>query len=684
MKKLIVFLLFLLTVTVAASGAFAAIVVGRIAHVEGEIYRYMDVDDSWVGTFLQSPAGTEDLLATGANSKAEIIFPNDQVVRLDGGTEIGIQNLDDEIGEFQLHSGLARFHNRNSAGRLFVETFMGTARVEPGSAVDVMVGKNSVTVSAVHGETVFQAFENGIETIEVISGSTSLEFRGNNVIASAGPVDRSWDRWNMDREGVWTQNRYVRSEYLPESMQDYAYTMEPYGRWQRVYYRGYYYWAWKPHSVAYGWSPYSTGHWYDWHGTQVWIDNNPWGWVTHHHGHWINRHGSWLWTPYVHVSHVPGITVIGLNITFGRNYRPHWHPGRVRWIAYSDYIGWLPLAPWETYYGHRKWGPRTVVWHSGPGISININLSRHAYINHALVIPKRHLYGRKHGVVNNYNTVKIKNINKTVIINNYKPLQETERARRKEITAKTRRPQNSADRIETRLMGRKGKTGKAVQAESRQRPNERPVLAGKRENNRQYATARPEKRNRRNREIEHNGRAENNKEKVRRDTAQKRDYRPERSRQRNAERRNKEFPETLSAERVPSREKRLANETRRKLEKKELRQVERKTNSREKAVARREKAEVRKRSSDRQYIHTEQPGPGQRLARKTERAERREKKPRREKRPEEILQEDTGGNRKAGSLQNGHDRRGPGKNREYRQRSDRNWYSSLPGKNRIR
>ena len=69
----------------------------------------------------------------------------------------------------------------------------------------------------------------------------------------------------------------------------------------------------------------------------------------------------------------------------------------------------------------------------------NLNLSNHRYIDHAVIIPKRHLYSRKSGETNNYNTVKIKNINKTVIVKNYKPLQTAERLRdRKYSTEVTR------------------------------------------------------------------------------------------------------------------------------------------------------------------------------------------------------------------------------------------------------
>jgi hypothetical protein len=417
----------------------------------------MDVDNSWVATFLQSPVGTQDVLLTGDNSRAEIVFPDNQLLRLEENTEVEILNLKDDSGEFTLHSGLARFYNKNPAGEMLVETARGTLKVKPGSSADVLAEKESITVSAVYGEATFHTLQDGIERAEVISGSTRLEFTEQSIVAGVGPIDRKWDRWCAEREGVLTRNALVRSDHLPESMQEYAYTMEPYGRWEKIYYRGYYYWAWRPQSVSVGWSPYTTGYWYDWHDSQVWIDYNPWGWVTHHHGHWLNLHGAWLWTPYVHVSHVSGVTVIGFNITFGKRYRSHWHPGRVRWIGHNDYIGWLPLAPWETYYGYRKWGPRTVVVQGGTILSININLSSHRYIDHAVVIPKRHLYNRKSGAVRNYETIRVKSISRKDILNKYSPLHIAKRLGTGKHSIKFTRPGDTLKKIESRPARRIGK-----------------------------------------------------------------------------------------------------------------------------------------------------------------------------------------------------------------------------------
>jgi hypothetical protein len=142
MKKLIILIVVLLSAVWGGSAADAAIIVGRISHVEGDIFRYMDVDDSWVETHLQSPAGIGDVLATGHNSRAEIAFPNNMLLRLDENTEVEILELDDDLGLFQLNTGVARLYSRSVSGSLAIETIRGTLKVAPGSVIDVQADEN--------------------------------------------------------------------------------------------------------------------------------------------------------------------------------------------------------------------------------------------------------------------------------------------------------------------------------------------------------------------------------------------------------------------------------------------------------------------------------------------------------------------------------------------------------------
>jgi hypothetical protein len=155
-----------------------------------------------------------------------------------------------------------------------------------------------------------------------------------------------------------------------------------------------------------GWSPFTAGRWTDWNGDQVWIPAEPFGYVTHHYGNWIYVRNTWYWAPPVVRVRVD---LPLLNIGF------FWSPGRVSWVHHDTYVGWVPLAPRETYYSHRRWGGPHEVVVTNNITRININIGSHAYAKQAIVVPRDNFYR-----VNNYKTVQVTNINTTTIINNYK------------------------------------------------------------------------------------------------------------------------------------------------------------------------------------------------------------------------------------------------------------------------
>ena len=159
--------------------------------------------------------------------------------------------------------------------------------------------------------------------------------------------------------------------------------------------------------VAVGWSPFTVGRWTDWYGDQTWIPAEPFGYVTHHYGNWVYVRNYWYWAPPV-VSVRVGVPLLDVGF--------FWYPGRVSWIHTGTYVGWVPLAPRETYYSYRHWGgPHVVVVNNVNITQININVRNYAYANHAVVVNQNNFYR-----VNNYRNVRVTNINRTTIINNYR------------------------------------------------------------------------------------------------------------------------------------------------------------------------------------------------------------------------------------------------------------------------
>jgi len=391
----------------ASAANTPAITVGRVYAIEGDLFCYVPVENDWVAAVRDAPFRTGDTLYSGDNSMAEFIIPNGTWARIGGNTQIQFIALDRDLAEIDVAAGVVRFYNKSSGTVIKAISPFGYVLVNPGTVFDFYVGESSVEVVAVKGTVSFVHSATNVR-YNVPAGSPSILADQNQVSSGEGTVDPDWDQWNRGREDFWIAKARVGGRsvgYLPPSLQPEAYALEENGRWESVPYEGTQRWFWRPTTVSAGWSPFTTGRWTDWDGDQTWIPEEPFGYVTHHYGNWIYARNNWYWAPPV-VSVRPGLSL--LNILF------FWSPGRVSWIHSGAHVGWVPLAPRETYYSHRNWGdPHNVVV---TNVSIvNINIRNYAYADRAIVIPRNDFYG-----VNNYRSVRVSNISPAAITKDYR------------------------------------------------------------------------------------------------------------------------------------------------------------------------------------------------------------------------------------------------------------------------
>jgi hypothetical protein len=403
--------LFLAAVVVVPPSSAAdapAMVVGRIFHVEGDLFRYVPAERDWVAMVRDAPFGTEDTLFSGSRGMAELIVPNGTWIRIGNSTQIQFITLESDLAEMDVASGVARFFNKSSDTVVKVTSPFGYVLAYPGTVFDFYVGENSVETVAIKGKVSFVPSATDAK-YDVAAGSPSILADWQQVSSGEGTVDPDWDRWNTVRENFWATKARVRgrsAEYLPPSLQDEFYALDENGSWERVRYEGSERWFWRPRVVV-GWSPFTVGRWTDWYGDQTWIPAEPFGYVTHHYGNWVYVQNYWYWAPPV-VSVRVGLPLLDVGF--------YWYPGRVSWIHMGIYVGWVPLAPTETYYSHRHWGDRHAVVVNNVNITqININVRNYAYANHAVVVNQDNFYR-----VNNYRDVRVTNVNRTTIINNYR------------------------------------------------------------------------------------------------------------------------------------------------------------------------------------------------------------------------------------------------------------------------
>ena len=403
--------LFLTAVVMAPLSSAAdepGMVVGRIYYIEGDLLRYVPAENDWVAVVRDAPFGIEDTLFSGSRGMAELIVPNGTWIRIGNSTQIQFIALDADLAEMDVASGMARFYNKSSDTVIKTTSPFGYVLAYPGTVFDFYVGDNSVEVVAVRGKVSFVHSATEAK-YDVAAGSPSILADPQQVSSGEGTVDPDWNRWNTGRETFWAAKARVKGrsvEYLPPSLRDESYALDENGSWESVPYEGTSRWFWRPR-VAVGWSPFTVGRWTDWYGDQTWIPAEPFGYVTHHYGNWVYARNNWYWAPPVMSVRV-GLPLLDVGF--------FWYPGRVSWIHTGTYVGWVPLAPRETYYSYRHWGgPHAVVVNNVNITQININVRNYAYVNRAIVVNQNNFYG-----VNNYTKVRVTNINPTTIINNYR------------------------------------------------------------------------------------------------------------------------------------------------------------------------------------------------------------------------------------------------------------------------
>jgi hypothetical protein len=379
-----------------------AVLVGRISHVEGNLSRFDPETDKWVSTPRESPLGTDDLLRTDADARAEIILPNNTWARINGDTRIELVALTPQTTEVDLPSGNGRFYNKSSQTEIDVTTPFGRLSAPPGAVFDLYVDEAGVDIVAVQDSVYFYHNTSG-NRHEVRSDAAAL-FADLQEVASVDDAgDPEWTAWNQKMDALWADRLATRGQsatYLPPELYTEAYALDHYGRWERVYYQGHYYRFWRPVHISAGWSPFTWGAWVEWHGDQVWIPHEPFGYVTCHYGNWIFTAGHWFWAPPVTLVMARARLPL-LHIGFG------WYPGRVSWIHSGAYVGWIPLAPFEPYYTHHHWGRRSIAaarWRGKP--------HRFVYKNrrHAVIIHRSHLYR-----TTDYRRARVRNISQKAL-----------------------------------------------------------------------------------------------------------------------------------------------------------------------------------------------------------------------------------------------------------------------------
>ncbi len=316
---------------------------GRVARLnlaEGPLSFAPAGSNQWVAAPYNRPLTDGDRLWTAQGSRAEI-DTGDALLRLDGGTSVVLQQVDDEQVKLQLLQGTLALRLADLApgdrfeidtpNLAFVATRSGDYRVD----VDAARGVTHVTVLS--GDA--QLYGDRGESTELRAGQR-LAFQGRQLAAlggvTAGGASDAFDRWVAARDRAVDQS--TAAQYVSPGTVGYQ-QLDQYGSWQTG---GEYGSVWYPNSVPANWAPYRYGQWthiepWGW----TWVDDAPWGFAPFHYGRWVQSGSRWGWVPGAPVrraTYAPALVAFGGG---GGGGDVHWRPGRSS--------QWFPLAPGETW-----------------------------------------------------------------------------------------------------------------------------------------------------------------------------------------------------------------------------------------------------------------------------------------------------------------------------------------------
>ncbi|HUH29958.1 MAG TPA: DUF6600 domain-containing protein, partial [Rhodanobacter sp.] len=311
--------------------------VARLSYMAGDVGFLPAGASAWSDASINRPLTTGDRLSTGPDARAELEFGGSNL-RMDGGTDFGLLDLNDQVAQVELTQGTLGLSVRDLGDGQSIEIDTPTVALvvnRPGAVrVDVGDGARGTRISMLDGSAVVYG-ENNAQRNLVAGRSYQFDDSAlSSVVISDLAGGDAFDAWSRDRDQRYAQS--VSRQYVSDDMVGYQ-DLDRYGDWQTDSDYGA---VWYPAQVSSTWAPYSDGHWayiapWGW----TWVDAAAWGFAPYHYGRWANMRGRWGW--------IPG--PIGV--------RPVYAPALVAFVGGGGWsvgigsgpVGWFPLGPGEIY-----------------------------------------------------------------------------------------------------------------------------------------------------------------------------------------------------------------------------------------------------------------------------------------------------------------------------------------------
>jgi uncharacterized membrane protein YgcG len=325
--------------------------VGRLSIVQGDVNVKRGDNGQLVAAIVNAPLMTQDHVQTSPGSRAEVQFDYANLVRLAPNTDLGFAALEYHRYQIQLGAGTIIYRVlRNQDAQAEVDT--------PSIAFRPM-GEGEYRISVLDDGTTQITVRSGSGQIFGPRGSEQLQ-AGRSTLVRGNPSEpefQSTYEVARDQFDDWSANR--DHELLASQSYNYvspdvygADDLDAYGKWVPSQYGQ----VWAPQPSTSDWAPYSNGQWdYEPYYGWTWVDYAPWGWAPYHYGRWFHNGGfGWCWWPGA------------LRSSF------LWSPALVGFFGVGAGLGWVALAPFESFFGW--WGHWGRGGYAGFGVYRNANV----------------------------------------------------------------------------------------------------------------------------------------------------------------------------------------------------------------------------------------------------------------------------------------------------------------------
>jgi FecR protein len=279
------------------------------------------------GGEVNQPVLAGDRIDVPRGSRIEIVLPDHNLLRLDGGSEVVLERLagsaDAPDGETRLRlvaGNLQLVVDPDALGEQLprIDTANASVYVNYPGAYRVTANARDWTSLVVRRGTADLATERGTATVRADQEAVA---RGERDAEAAVRAAGAWD--SLELWGRQLSDQVADVPYVDRDLRYSASSLAQYGSWIDVGGTEY----WRPR-VDTGWRPYWHGRWIYTPSGLTWVAYEPWGWVPYHYGTWdyLPAYG-WVWAP-------------------GYVYSPAW----VYWYWGPSYTGWCPIGYYTGFY----------------------------------------------------------------------------------------------------------------------------------------------------------------------------------------------------------------------------------------------------------------------------------------------------------------------------------------------